>query len=429
MMPGSMKPGVAVVGGGWAGCAAALTLAEAGVAVTLYEASHTLGGRARAVELEGQALDNGQHILLGAYEQTLQLIERLHPAAMSDGLWRLPLTLTQPPDFSLTCPRLPAPLHLLAGLLGAQGLSWREKLAAARWAHALLNQTDTPDHLSVSQFTRSQPEKLSRLLWHPLCVSALNTPPETASAQVFRDVIRAAFGGRNQHSDLLLPRRDLTALFPAPAAARVIELGGAVRLASRVTALDADNGCRHTRHPRRQAALQPRHPRRRAAASVRPGCAGPATRIDACVMWRPTATNPSPPATCNTTRLFDWPSRYSPWPNGPAQFVFDRGQSHGQAGLLAFVASAATNLSADWLDQAEAQLQRIAQPGPPRWRKRIVEKQATYACVPDMARPTVRTAHPRIFLAGDYIAGPYPATLESATLSGVQSAGAILEQL
>ena len=115
--------------------------------------------------------------------------------------------------------------------------------------------------------------------------------------------------------------------------------------------------------------------------------------------------------------------------DGPAQFVFDRGQSHGQPGLLALVASAATNLPADWVDRAAAQLQRIARPGAPRWRKHIVEKQATYACVPNMARPVVRTAHPRIFLAGDYTAGPYPATLESATLSGVQSARALLEQL
>jgi uncharacterized protein with NAD-binding domain and iron-sulfur cluster len=66
---------------------------------------------------------------------------------------------------------------------------------------------------------------------------------------------------------------------------------------------------------------------------------------------------------------------------------------------------------------------------PPRWRKRIIEKQATYACVPGLLRPAVRTAHPRIFLAGDYTAGDYPATLESATVSGVQSAQAVLESL
>ena len=423
-----MKPRVAVVGGGWAGCAAALTLAEAGVAVTLYEASRTLGGRARAVELDGQPLDNGQHILLGAYEQTLQLIGRLHPNSRHEGLWRLPLTLNQPPDFSLACPRLPAPLHLLAGLLGAQGLSWREKLAAARWAHGVLNSADTADHQSVSLLTRSQPEKLRRLLWHPLCVSALNTPPEMASAKVFRDVIRAAFGGRNHHSDLLLPRRDLTALFPAPAAARVIELGGEVRLACRVTTLDATVDA--VTLGTRDASAVYSHVILAVAPQHLAGLAAPIPELASVVRdvaafrYQPIATGyvQYDPAFRLSKPLFALAE-------GPAQFVFDRGQSHGQAGLLAFVASAAANLPTDWLGQAEAQLQRIAHPGSPRWRKGIVEKQASYACVPNMARPAVRTAHPRIFLAGDYTAGPYPATLESATLSGVQSAGALLELL
>ncbi len=423
-----MKPKVAVIGGGWAGCAAALTLAEAGVAVTLLEASRTLGGRARAVELEGQALDNGQHILLGAYEQTLQLIDHLRPAAAPEGLWRLPLTLDQPPEFSLACPRLPAPLHLLAGLLGAQGLDWREKLAAARWAHALLNDENMPGHLNVSQLTRSQPARLNRLLWHPLCISALNTPPDIASAQVFRNVIRAAFGGRTHHSDLLLPRRDLTALFPAPAAARVTELGGEVRLSSRVSALEAT--ATGVTLAARDATATYSHVILAVAPQHLAALAAPLPALDSLARevsaydYQPIATGyvQYDPAFRLKKPLFALA-------NGPAQFVFDRGQSHGQAGLLAFVASAATNLSEGWLDEAEAQLQRVAEPGAARWRKRVVEKQATYACIPDMARPPVRTAHPRIFLAGDYTAGAYPATLESATQSGVQSAGALLKQL
>ncbi|MCL5060576.1 MAG: hydroxysqualene dehydroxylase HpnE [Candidatus Thermoplasmatota archaeon] len=423
-----MKPKVAVVGGGWAGCAAALTVAEAGVAVTLYEASRTLGGRARAVELEGEALDNGQHILLGAYEETLGLIDRVHPGAAQNGLWRLPLTIEQPPDFRLACPRLPAPLHLAAGLLGARGLGWGEKLAAARWAHALIRGTEETVDGSVGQLTRTQPDTLNRLLWHPLCVSALNTPPELASARVFRDVIRAAFGGRSHHSDLLLPRRDLTVLFPTPAAARVAELGGTLRLVCRVTTLDAADdavtvGTRDdtARYSHVILAVAPQH-----LASL----AAPIPELESVVRdvaayrYQPIATGyvQYDPAFRLSKPLFVLA-------NGPAQFVFDRGQSHGQPGLLAFVASAAATLSEDWPDQAEAQLQRIAPPGPARWRKRIVEKQATYACVPDMSRPAVRTAHPRIFLAGDYTAGPYPATLESATRSGVQSAASLLETL
>ena len=425
MKSGFVKSSVAVIGGGWAGCAAALTLAEAGIPVTLHEASRTLGGRARAVEWEGQQLDNGQHILLGAYEQTLQLIERLH---VTPGLWRLPLSLNQPPDFSLSCPRLPAPLHLLVGLLGAQGLDWREKLAATRWAHTLLKGPTAEDHATVGQLTRSQPEKLNRLLWYPLCISALNTPAEIASARVFQNVIRGAFGGRNLHSDLLLPRRDLTALFPAPAAERVVELGGSVRLSSRVTSLDPAPDC-ITLHTRNDAgiyshvilAVAPQHL---------------ADLISPVAELKPLASDMARYSYQGIATVY---VQYDPafqlhkpllaLGGGPAQFVFDRGQSHGQAGLLAFVASAATHLPTDWMDQAEAQLRSSARPGKAHWRKSIIEKQATYACVPHLARPANRTQHPRIFLAGDYTDGAYPATLESATLSGVQSANLLLEQL
>ncbi len=423
-----MTQQVAVVGGGWAGCAAALTLAEAGISVTLFEASRTLGGRARAVEFESMTLDNGQHILLGAYEQTLRLIQHLHPSADEDGLWRLPLRLNQPPEFSLACPPLPAPLHLLAGLLGAHGLDWREKLAAARWAHAVLRGTHAPDHQTVSQLTRSQPEKLRRLLWHPLCVSALNTPPEAASARIFQDVIRAAFGGRTRHSDLLLPRRDLTALFPAPAATRLRELGSDVQLSSRVTALDAagnavtlETHAGKARYSHVILAVAPQH--LAALAATVPELASTARDV-AAYGYQPIATG-----YVQYDPAFRLGRPLLALSEGPAQFVFDRGQSHGQSGLLAYVASAASDLPADWLDRAEDQLQRIVAPGAARWRKRIIEKQATFSCVPDMARPAVRTAHPRLFLAGDYTAGPYPATLESATRSGVQSAGALIEQL
>lgn len=422
------KPSVAVIGGGWAGCTAALTLAEAGISVTLFEASRTLGGRARAVEIEGQTLDNGQHILLGAYAQTLQLIDRLHPGGTDEGLWRRPLSLNQPPDFSLACPRLPAPLHLLAGLLSARGLSWREKGAAVRWAHTLLHASNPPDPLTVGQLTSSQPDKLNRLLWHPLCVSALNTPPEIASAQVFRNVIRSAFAGRTHHSDLLLPRRDLTALLPAPAAARLTELGGTVRLASRVTALAATPDA--ITLDTRDAAAVYSHvilataPQHLAGLAASVPALESAVRDVAAYRYQAIATG-----YVQYDPDFQLDKPLFALADGPAQFVFDRGQSHGQAGLLAFVASAAADLSADWLDQAEAQLQRVANPGSACWRKSIIEKQATYSCVPNMARPAVRTAHPRLFLAGDYTAGPYPATLESATQSGVQSAAALLEQL
>ena len=72
----SETPQVAIVGGGYAGFSAAVTLARGGARVTLFESSRTLGGRARVVDKYGIGLDNGQHILLGAYRDTLDLMRR-----------------------------------------------------------------------------------------------------------------------------------------------------------------------------------------------------------------------------------------------------------------------------------------------------------------------------------------------------------------
>lgn len=421
-----MNPHVAVVGGGWAGCAAALTLAEAGVAVTLYEAARTLGGRARAVELEGETLDNGQHILLGAYAQTLALIERLHPAG--DALWRLPLALEQPPEFRLACPRLPAPWHLVAGLLGAHGLRWQDKLAAARWIGAQLRDRSDRGGLSVAALTRDQPVAVNRLLWHALCISALNTPPEQASAQVFVNILRDAFGGRRADSDLVLPRRDLSTLLPAPAAARIAERGGALRMACRVTRLDVN--ARHVTVATRTDISTYSHVVLAVAPQHVSG-ALPRTSEFAALSGAMQHHRYQPIATLYLQ--FDPTLRLAQplyaLADGPAQFAFDRGQSHSQPGLVAFVASTATALPPDWTKQAERQLRGIVDAGPTRWRRCIVEKQATYACVSGLYRPPNRTVHPRVFLAGDYTEGPYPATLESATLSGVQSAAVLLESL
>jgi len=259
-------------------------------------------------------------------------------------------------------------------------------------------------------------------------VSALNTPPDMASAQVFRDVIQAAFGGHNRLSDLILPQRDLTSLFPDPAAARVTELHGNVRLSCRVTTLDAGEDA-VTLGTRDEAttfshvilAVAPQH--LPALATQVPALESIAQAVST-YDYQPIAT-----AYLQFDPGFRLAKPMFALADGPAQFVFDRGQSHGQAGLLACVASTAANLPVDWLEQVEAQLEKTVRPGSPRWRKTIVEKQATYACVPDMKRPAVHTPHPRLFLAGDYTAGPYPATLESATRSGVQSARALLEQL
>lgn len=421
-----MKPSVAVIGGGWAGCAAALTLAEAGVAVSLFEASRTLGGRARAAELDGRRLDNGQHMLLGAYATTLSLIKQLDGA--ESRLIRRPLRLDAPPEFSLSCPAWPAPLNLLAGFLAARGLGWQEKIVSLAWLRGLLAGPPPSDTTTVTALTREQPARANRLLWHPLCVSALNTPPETACAKTFVAVMRGAFGGSRTHSDFLLPRCDLTTLFPAPAAERIRALGGEVYTGQRVRALEAAATSVTLRiadeAPAFSHAIVAVAPQHFNSVTEYVRELDPIRRLLAGYHYLPIAT-----AYMQVDPDFRLSQPVLALTDGPAQFVFDRGQSHGQAGMLAFVASAATHLTDTWLDQAEAQLRQFAAPGPVLWRRAIVEKQATYACTPALPRPAVHTPHPQVFLAGDYTAGPYPATLESATTSGVQSAHALLHTL
>ena len=104
---------IAVIGGGWAGIAAAVELASTGIEVTLFEAGRVAGGRARSVNIDGRTLDNGQHILLGAYSETLELMRRigLDP---EDFFERRPLQVIDNTGFRLSLPKWPGDCFLHA---------------------------------------------------------------------------------------------------------------------------------------------------------------------------------------------------------------------------------------------------------------------------------------------------------------------------
>ncbi|MEY3791329.1 MAG: hypothetical protein RLZ09_2165 [Pseudomonadota bacterium] len=209
----------AVIGAGWAGCAAAVELTRRGKHVTLIEAARTAGGRARRVEHEGHHLDNGQHILLGAYHDSLRLM-RTVGITPSQALLRLPLQMRYPPGcdgMEFIAGRLPAPLHLLSALLTSRGLSVGDKLSLARFSSAARWMNWRLDiDCSVAELLErfEQTERLIQLMWRPLCISALNTPPERASARVFLKTLGDSLGAARSASDMLLPTRDLSALFP-----------------------------------------------------------------------------------------------------------------------------------------------------------------------------------------------------------------------
>src|SRR5487761_2547326 len=229
----------AIIGGGYAGMAAAVELAAQGIPVTVFESARQLGGRARGVLHNDTQLDNGQHLLLGCYRETLRLIEQVGGNIEQDFL-RLPLQLDLHGHFSLKAPGLPAPLHLLVALLKAHGLTWNERMKAVRFMLRLRGMDfRLPEDMTVTELLsrNGQDADLTLKLWEPLCIAALNTPVHKASAQVLLNVLRDALNRTRADSDMLLPRIDFTALFPQRAAAFIEQNGGKVNLSCGVDAI------------------------------------------------------------------------------------------------------------------------------------------------------------------------------------------------
>ncbi len=421
---------IAVIGAGWAGLAAAIRLIEAGCAVTLFEAGRVAGGRARAVQIGDQTLDNGQHLLLGAYERCLSLMQTLGVDA-EKVLERLPLHLEDDQGFRLALPAWPAPFHLAWGLLTARGVSLIEKWRTALWMEGLKKkhfQLAKPQQTVSEWLDESfQAGALRTHLWEPLCLAALNTPAQRASAQIFANVLRDSLGNpRTGATDLLLPRHDLSQVLPSPAIDWLTRQGATLHFSHRVKSLEplpaATSGEKKIAvdgqpfdaailavAPQHQAALWPKE---------QPPLPQPA--------FEPIATiylHYSP-----TTRLrhpiFSFPQRTTN--ESCDKWAVDRGN-----GLIALVISG----QGAWCDLSDEVLvaeceKRLATHldtnEKPKQVRIIREKRATFSCQPDCARPAAETALPTLFVAGDLSWADYPGTLEGAVRSGERAARLIL---
>jgi squalene-associated FAD-dependent desaturase len=419
-MPG---PRLAVVGGGWAGLAAAVEGTLRGAQVTVFEMAPQLGGRAREVQIDGLALDNGQHILIGAYVQTLQLL-RTVGVDTARAFVRTPLRIGDASGNGLYLPGGPPLLAFARAVLGRHG--WRAGDKAALLTHAAcwaLRGFRCDPALTVDGLTRGMPAALREDLIDPLCVAALNTPALEASAAVFLRVLKDALFSGAGSADLLLPRVSLGELLPAPAARWLSLHAARVMVGHRVQHIDADAaGCRIDGEAFDAAVLACSSVEAaRLSATVAPSWSAQA----AAVQHEPIVTLYARSA---AARLPEPMLSLRSSPDAPAQFVFDRGQLGGPAGLLAFVISGAQ----PWVDagsdatiaatlrQGSAELAPHL-PAPLQALRLVTEKRATFRCTPGHVRVPMAIA-PRLCAAADYVQGPYPATLEGAVRSGIAAA-------
>lgn len=426
------QPHTVVVGGGWAGLGAAISAIDQGHQVTVLEASRHWGGRARSLDLSscGHPLDNGQHILIGAYTHTLSLMERLG-IPLQDVLYRQPLDLRFADGSGLHVPSwaqgLGARLGLLAAVAQAHGWRWADKWqflsTAAQWQRQGF--TCKPK-VTVEQLSAKLPDVVVDQLIEPLCLAALNTPIERASGQVFLTVLRDALLGKGhkpfKSSDLLLPRVDLGQLLPQAATQWLAAQGAQLHTAQRVTALEQHHNdwVVHTpqqRHTAQRVVLAcPAPDAARLAQPFNPQWAEQAQQLHhiaigtVYVRGRPTQHWPHPMVALQSNSV-----------QAPAQFAFNRSRlfevptSSPKASqqIWALVASnaqlSAKSLQSACLWQAHEQLglsdlEAIST---------VVEKRATFACTADLQRPP-HHIFMGLLAAADYVENPYPATLEGA---------------
>lgn len=422
---------VAVVGAGWAGLAAAVRCAERGAQVTLLEMAPHAGGRARDIGAADEGLDNGQHIAIGAYRETLALMATIGVDAR-DAFLRRPLALVGADGRGLRLPSGSPTVSFVRAVLRRRGWTWSDRLlllhTAAAWRRGGFACAPST---TVADLAQSLPVAVRRDLIEPLCVAALNTPAAEASGSVFLRVLGDALAGGRGASDLLLPRRGLSALLPTPALAWLRRHGADIRLGTRVDALsraqgpDGDawsvDGLRVGRVIVAASAAEGA----RLAAPHAPDWSARAAAIE----HEPIVTVYARSA---GTRLAEPMLLLDSDDARPAQFAFDRGQLGGPEGLLAFVVSGA----APWVARGTEAVERavIAQACDALASQlsaalvvvRVVtEKRATFRCIPALDRPPKQIAE-GLFAAGDHVDGPYPATLEGAVRSGVAAAEAAL---
>ncbi len=439
---------VVVVGGGFAGLSAAARLASMGARVLVLEAKARLGGRATSFpdRDSGEVVDNGQHVLLGCYTDTFQFLERVGALGNVRQQPQLAATMIDRRGrrSRLVCPALPSPLHLLAGILDWDGISWRDRLSVFSMAAPLklarkslapgsTLQAASPGE-TVENFLlhHGQSARMCEMFWNPLALAACNQRPEVAAAPTFVRVLAEMFGADAKSAALVLPIKPLQEMYAEPARAYLAQRGGEVRTGAAAKVLaDGDRVVGvETASERWETDLVISAVPWHALSGLFDAVPQPLTDVVA----RASRMDGSPIVTVNLwldRRVLD--DVFVGLPGRAMQWVFDKSALFGDgASHVATVTSGA----ADVVDRTNDELIAMAMVDlssalPAARDARVVrasvirEPDATFSLAPGQpARPKTETGLQGFFLAGDWIDTGLPATIESAVRSGHRAADA-----
>ncbi len=420
-----------IIGGGWSGLAAAVTLAQQGHPVHLIESAKQLGGRARNVFWHDEVIDNGQHMMIGAYQEMLAMMQ-LIGVSIEEVFDRSPIDITVHdthfPPLKLSANNgLPWPLSLAWSLIASAGLSGFYQVTKLQ-AHTkkLLSNED----ITVSEWLHlnKQSDRVIKQLWEPLCLATLNTPISQASAHRLATVLQDSLGKGKSAADSLIPRIPLGDIFPNAAAQYIKEHGGKISLQTRAKSLLIENGCV------KGILDQGGH---KIAANNIIIATSPSHCVDFISPYL-TINKPIEYPICTVylrySRDVHLPSPMIGMTGTISQWAFDRSQQ--SPGLIAIVISAPgdhENLTKEELVHIVSQeLHHIIPSLPERANDSLVirEKRATFACTVNIEqqRPSSKTTIQGLWLAGDFIANRYPSTLEGAIRNGKQCADMLVKK-